>query len=758
MDKQVNWQGEHQDRDELLDTSPLQRRRGFLKSVGAIAAAIPALPALPAAAQTTVITPPLAAPIYFLPVAPSSGEEIEYSRQPFLFWWYVNTFTWRWKFTSLKTGPWPTVRLLVDGKPATPYLTPPDGVYNFSLTVPNGHHIVEADVPGNVITFAKPFLVNSTGKPLAVQNPWTASNRFELTNGKMQFGKAQVSYPGQPVVPVRYALKARTFASFNGEYLPKSERWARRFHSNFTNANVRRFVELPTGDVGIEIKQKYFYSDCVAQGFNGPPKGTLRDGTLGVGTIGYCYKGIYNPSDMGVYLSDPNGRLCFLWNDGHVTTLLGWRQIAGELGGHGGVINPLYQYAKGSGKYRPEDVAQYQEKWEYVGDWSRVPDPKRFNEPWGFEGFGGHHEFWICDTLNNRILYANHYTSHPATTYAKPQLPPRGYVAPDAPTGQSQVVPFILGPSAFVREPWDCVMLNGKLYWTNFAGNSICRANLDGTNPEIVIASSIQPSDAALGFVGRLSGGPNNLSANRGAYIIDGKIGVASCVRPQGISYDSQGNLIWVERYTFAIRKLNLATRMVSTVALIGGNNRNGKADITVHVDREGTIGPVDDIFVNTWRNGDYRYAKDGTFREQWMFTGGPQLHNGPLDKCESPDYTWAFAFGHGRLIVTGSAGGSQCLEITRRSTTDPDPDTKKFTLGRAAYTNGAVPPMQLTHGPGGEGELGLPTIDEMGSWTDAKLRTYGLANGIPSASLDAWVYWVRWTTIDQDYTLPPVH
>jgi hypothetical protein len=329
-------------------------------------------------------------------------------------------------------------------------------------------------------------------------------------------------------------------------------------------------------------------------------------------------------------------------------------------------------------------------------------------------------------------------------------------VAPDAPTGQTQVVPFVLGPSQFVKEPWDCAMHNGKMYWTNFAGNSICRANMDGTNPEVVLSSSVQPSDFDLGFATRLAGGPTNVAANRAAYIVDGPVGKASCVRPQGMAFDSQGNLVWAERYTFAVRKLNLTTKVVTTVALIGGDYRYAKTDITLAIDTDGSVGPVDDIFVNCWRNGDFRFAKDGTVREHWLFNNGMKLRNGPLDKVEGPDYAWAFAIGQGRMIATGSAGGSQCLEITMRQPTDPQPDTKRWNNGKEAYTNGSMPPMALTHGPMGEGELGLPTVDEMGSWPDGRLRAYGLANGIPAQSIDDWMYWVRWSTIDQDYTATP--
>lgn len=724
-------------------------RRSFLKALGALAI-LPALPGSIADADAGGVA-------FFVPNNPTSGEELTYSRHPWSFWWNVNSFTWRWKFAGVTFGAWPPVRLLVDGQPATPWLRPAGNAYDFQLNVPNGHHIVAAELQPGVIAFAKGFIVNSTGKRLATQKPWTATDRFEVTNGKMEQGYAQLTYPGRDFAPVRYPLKPRPANPFNGVFLPKSERWARRLHTNVTNANMRRFVEIPTGDIDIEVHQKYFYDQAISQGFTRPPKTCLRDGPLGVGALGYLYKGIMNPSDQGMYWSDTNGRLGFLWRDGKVTTLLGWRLKADEVAAHAGIANVMYQYAKGSTKYRPQDQDFYDSKWEYVGDWSRVPDPKRFNEPWGFAAFGGHHEFWVCDTLNHRILYANHYTSHPADMYSKPQFPPRGYTAPASPTGQTQVVPFILGPSNLVKEPWDCAMRDGKLYWTNFAGNSICRANLDGSNPEVVLQSSVNPTDAALGCGSRLAGGFSNVSHTRAAYIIDGPVGKASCVRPQGMAFDSQGNLVWGERYTFAIRKLNLATKMVTTVTLIGGNNRNDKTDISLAIDTQGDVGPVDDIFVTCWKNGDYRYAKDGTFRERFLFQSGMSLRNGPGDKIEGPEYAWAIAIGHGRLIATGSAGGSQCVEITKRLATDPQPDVKRFAAGKQAYTNGNQPPMQLTHGPMGEGELGLPTIDEMGSWDDAKLRAYGLANGIPAGAISDWMYWVRWSTIDQDYSASPL-
>ena len=215
--------------------------------------------------------------------------------------------------------------------------------------------------------------------------------------------------------------------------------------------------------------------------------------------------------------------------------------------------------------------------WEMVGDWSRVPGIKRFHEAWGLvvafrkpDGTLDNRDgldLWVADTLNHRILFLDAWAAHPDVSgvTARPTkalFPPAGYQTPSE-RGRAVLVPFGGSPdqtaSEFFNEPWDCEVRthDGKLYWSNFAGNSIFRANLDGTGVEVVVRGAPQ-TDGQLGIPSRLYPSGWTLSSMRSINLRDGAVAQASCTRPQAIAFDADGNLLWAERYTYAIRKLAL--------------------------------------------------------------------------------------------------------------------------------------------------------------------------------------------------------
>lgn len=716
---------------------------------------------------------------YFVPKLPGSGEHGTYNRAPTCFFWTKpGPIDWAWQFQQGYTpAATQRVRLLVDGVPATDWVLPDaTNLYRFSFTAADGHHLASAEAEGMTIEpLAKSFVVNTTGAPLPVQRPWAATNRFERTYIGLTLGAQQITYNGPPA-PKTYPLKARVITPFS-EVLPKSQMWVRRITENVSAALTRRFVSLPTGDVDIEGDQKYFYSSVTTLGPLKvglvPPSTTCRDGPRGVGSLGPVYKIIVRSGGSGSYFMETTGRLGFLGWSGNVVTLVGWRIKPGELKAHGGIRSSEYMYGNGFVDKRPEHQAYYDSKWEHLGDWALVPGPQRFLEPWGFsmahrradgsidnrEG----HEFWICDTLHHRIVFADHWTAHSASGFQPAEFPPVGYPQPAVPSGAATM--FKWGgnddatPSAFFNEPWDCEVnpADGKLYWTNFGSGSICRANLDGSNPEVVLQTPVNPSNAQLGVAKRLDRG-NDPQVTRASWLVDGPVGTATCVRPQAMGFNSTGKLIWVERYTYAIRELDLTTGMVRTLATIldinGGSTSSGNNDAAMAIDIEGAFGPQDDIFVSCWSNNtDKRYSKDGVYRGQWAFTSGAKMTNGPLNKVDAPGYAWGVGVGGGRLLFVGNAAGWQCIEVTKRLPGDPEPDTARIERGRAAYYKG-VGPMALLHGPEGQGELGLPTIEEMGSWDDATLTAYAQSHGVSTSFIGDFVYWVRFGTVEQDYSV----
>ena len=673
---------------------------------------------------------------YFVPLNPGTGEHSTYTRSDPLFAFHASPITWDWRFdTGYAPTTWPLVRMTVDLVPVTDWVAAVSGVYKFTFDCANGSHLAKPEVEasaGQIDVCAKSFICNTSGQRLDITDVWAAGNRFEKTYGEATLTPVRVAYPGSLPTPRIYPFKPRTFEPWT-ETLTGNNMWVRRLQAHCSHGNVRRWVDTPDG-ITIEAEQKYYYSDVTDNSLE-PPTKTLRDGPRGVGTLGYLFKFIMNPSDLGAYFMDTNGRLGFMWDDGRVTTFAGWRLKAGELKAHRSL--------------RQTDKAFYDSKWEFVGDWSLVSDPRRFREPWGFAAFGGHHEFWVCDTLNHRILYANHWTAHPPTNYQMPVHPPLGYTPPAAPLGQTQMVPFPV-PQSFTNEPWDCAIHEDKLYWTNFAGNSICRANLDGSNPEVVIQCSRNPTDAQLGIARRLDYGAPT-SQLRALYHIDGPIGTATCVRPQGIAFDSLGRLTWVERYTYLIRRLENGT--VSTVYTFGTpGNAFGVFDISLAIDDKGTAGEKDDILVNLFNNSMLRFSTDGVRRGGIIPSPQQWLQNGRGDTLRYPNYGWAIGIGNGRIWVDGSAGAWQFSEISKRKATDVEPSPYNLYQGDLAYQRSLL---RITHGPQGQGELGLPYIDELGTWSDAALTQLARDNEVPETDIPNLIAWIRFQNVEADYSVP---
>lgn len=684
--------------------------------------------------------------IYFVPHRPSSGEEGGYNRRPTFFHFNTRPFVWKWQFSqgySIANG-FPPVRAIVDGVPVTDFLSPSTNEYAFTIDVPDGQHIITFE-GALVPVLHKPFSQNTGTEPLTDNFCWTATSRFELDYGLCGNGYKKFIYPGALPTPKIFPLKPRPADPYN-TVLPQTQLWARHQQMHTGAGMVRRWTRLPSGDLSIELDNKYFYSDVTGGTPSAmePPPMTLRDGPRGVGTLGFLYKFIVNPSDQGCYWSDVNGRIGFLWNDGRVVTFAGWRLKEGELKGHSGILseNPLVH------------KAFYQSKWEHVGDWTNVPEPKRFNELWGIEGYGGHHEFWAADTLNNRVLYLNHYTAHPSASYRLPDYPAPGYTPPIEATGEVQLALFW----ADIEEPWSVKKKGEWLYASSFTGDCIKRKRLVAPfDVETVIQSSIHPSDTQLGIdtQHRLFQSIYTAEVLRGNYLIDGPLGTATCIRPQDIAFDSQGRLVWVERYTYVIRRLN-DDGTVQTITKIGQPNApiTGKSfgtyDVSLAIDTEGTVGPVDDIFVNCWHDTDYRYASDGTYRGRIVLPSN-KLMDGNAEHVRRPNYGWPIGIGHGRIYLQGSAGAWQQTEITKKQPTDPVIDVNRYD---SFYTNvWEHSLLSMAHGPSGQGELGLPNIEEIGSWDDDTVRNFFSSEGVPSSQLDNGLSFVRDATVNIDYS-----
>lgn len=745
------------------------------------------------------VEPPPPAPVEPPPVEPSDGpavlrvirlpdngpymaclspinrrEESTYNRRDSLGLLLDRNVEWKWRFAKGHIVNDGRCRLMVDGEPATDWQAPDDavnGIYVFRVTMENGHHIVytECEVCP-VQSFAVPVVVNDTGAPLPVQRPWSATNRFERKGG-MTMAAVQFQY-GTPT-PFTRPLKKREVIE-SSELVGKEQWWATHQTANHGGGGTtRRWAKAPTGDIVIELDQKYFHGDAItAQGDKVPPPPTisLHDGPRGVGCVGYIADIIVRPPGKGIYTVETGGRMTLVTDQGRVVTEFGRRNKPGVIKTHADVMSEYYNLRShpDAAKHRQS----YLDSYEFVGDMTQVTGPHDLFEPWGMatamrlpdgsitvtEG----HEFWLCDTRHDRILFVDHWTAHSPAGFQKAHFPPPWYIQAEGPTGQTTACDF-LHDRPEVKEPWKARVRkqDGKLYWTNFAGNSIARCNLDGSEVEFVIVSSMQPTDADLGARTRLGDGFHPINV-RAQYLRDGHVGEATCVRPTAFEFDENGDLVWVEHYTYAIRRLDMRTMEVKTLCSMldynGGSASSGNNEPNLAIDVDGTVGPVGDIFAIAWGNvSDRRYDRNGVRRTKelgpnWanpFFQSGKRALNGPWSECPGPGYAWGIGVGHGQIIASGNAAAYEFYRITRKLPTDPQFDSAKYNRGMAAWDLAGQ--LGIICGPWGQGELGFPTYEEMATWDDATLDSYLVSHGAEASRLEDLRYFIRWNAVDHD-------
>ena len=686
---------------------------------------------------------------------------------------------WQWAFAAGKAPKvLPRMRMLLDGSEAAPWReADSDGTYRFTVDLVNGHHVAHAEAEGmDTRCIGVPFVVNDTGTPLPLeqQTPWTVTKRFDADSG----GKCvavQVRWPGaHPAVPTA-PLRPRAVEPYS-ERLKMAHMWGRHCTTNTYRPMNRRWLRSPLGDVLLVNEQKYFHSTAIDN--HATPRRRpllpLIDGPRGVGTLGYLCDIRIRRGGQSAYALDTAGRLVRIrFGDGDVLTEVGPRIKPGALGVHPGVWESSYMHYKDRTLWNGGQDA-YCEQWEDVEDRSQLDDKRGLWEPWGFavamrlsdgsitnrDG----HEFWIPSTRLHCINYYDHWTAHSPEAFQKAHFPPLWYIQADGPTGKTTACRFIGTPGTptdYCNEPWQCKVReqDGLLYWTNFMGDSIYRCRLDGTGIEPVLVSSIRPTDADLTAPGRLEQSIEEPIDIRAKWVIDGPVGNASCVRPMSFDFDSQGNIVFVERYSYAVRRLDLSAMTVTTLCAIkdrnGGSASSGNNEPVLVVDHDGSCGPVDDIFVQAWSNAsNKRFDRSGALIE-WAGGGGGsgalfarggngELPNGPSSYLTPPGYAWGLDAYAGIIIGAGNAAGSQWQELTKRQPGQPDIDIWRWRRGIEAFNASGVGP--IVHGSsGGQGLLGFPTWESMTGWTDDEVTAEMRRMGVAEESLADVLYCVRW-------------
>lgn len=718
--------------------------------------------------------------------------------------WKNRRISWKWTYGEKspvandpfpKPNPLPRARMVVDRRVVTDWVSADArGMFLFEWTEENGNHIAHPEYEGVMTKVcAQPFEVNDTGKPLPVQRPWTATNRFEMTE------KASVGTMGNAAVQIEYAkrtptarpMRKRTPAKVTKRLQPH-ETWVRSPVSHVAHMLMRRWVETPDGDLCIANGQEYFHNDAItpASATKQPvSKVLIRSGPRYVGTNGRVVDMLIRPNEQGVYFLDIEGRFGWITPDGEVVTEGGLELDPDKMPGHDGVLRDGFMHY-GDHAENLRAKAHYASKYRLYGNYDQLLGQLTSGvglelfETWGFctamrmpDGsitYDDGHEFWIANTRNHRIDFLDHWTDHPHERFEKAHFPPPWYKQAEGPTGTSTWCFFIGSkdgkPTEFCNEPWRPRWNphDGKLYWANYGNDSIWRCNWDASGIEPVIVAPRRLADAEIGVASRLSHSTLKAPALQ-ALVVDGPVGTATCTRPTALDFDSDGNLIWVEHYSYALRRLDLKTKTVKTLGYAYNNSGNatgasGNNEPFIVVDRQAAMGVKDDIFFNAWSGGsDRRFDKDGQMvtkywgpgfpltPEHWSTVSGAgqQAPVGPRDHViDIANYGWAFDVRFNKLVGTGSAAGSQYAEYTAMVPTDAKIDYPLWKRGADAYY--ATGFMPLIHGPLAMGELGTLNGEDFAAMPDAELNAILQGYGTSQADLAAVRYFLRWNV--QEY------
>jgi len=736
---------------------------------------------------------------YLVSINPSLNEQGTYNRFATNVQHVVRQWTWTWGFdVAVPAGT--QMRLLVDGV-ARPWQAVVGNQASFAMNETDGHHVcfAEASIAG-VKTFAVDFVVNATAAVLQTQAPWVAQRRVPGEYGLPQLQPKQITGIPYSQRPYTAKMKARTVApytnrrtaAFNGSTSPMAGLWIRRWGENSRDCFFRRFWKTPKGDLVIVGQSKYARELSISNGTH--PAGTetpttiLRDGPRGWGTLGTISKALLRSNGKGVYTFDTQGRVAHMQFASSAPTPPGG--VSGVVPGESFINTFVGWRVNDFPEWEPENggvsSAGSEHGWEHIGNWSRVSGAHRTHEMWGgavairrTDGTIDNRDgldFWLFDTKNDRVLYMDAWALHPDVSQftgrpSTPHFPPAGYTFPGH-VAEAQIVPFL--PA--IPKPWDGEVcpLDEKLYGTAFEGDYIFRVSLDGSGFQVVTGRATPLTPAQLGLTANSKWlDPSSLPlATLRQLIVDGAPGTATVNRPMSCQFDAAGDLWFVERYTYALRKLIRATGHVVTMALLPVTSLSGGSADTnefgMAIDVNGDVGPAGDVFVSGWAgSAHWRYDKNGVLLGNIYGVAQRYLKNGPGDLADPPNYTWAITVGPpGRIMAFGNAAGSQVWEATAKLASDPVVNFATYDRGAAIWRQYFL----LTHGHDGYGELGHPNIEAMGSWTDAQISIYANVWAVPSGSFPVTlfngttaqatiadlIYYVRFMTCDFDYTAQP--
>jgi hypothetical protein len=611
-----------------------------------------------------------------------------------------------------------TLALTVDGVAITQPLTItelPRTMEWDTTTVPDGVHVLSFDIlatpnPSNqYIPSPQIVIVDNFPGPVEGNQMVPVCTYWHSISGIVPNNEPApcdwVEYTGAPYVTEGY---------------PQPIRPGEPFNTRLQMADDELFVDNIMPHLGLFYKTQRFFQTKDGQVFAWPVNtysgetyesgrefvdvNPMTDGPRNIGFMSAYTSGVVHPdnehlifAEMGNY----RGRIGSVSLDGTVSTIAGYRSRTDAL-----PFPPFKEHMR-----MEERESQYELIGNFVGGLSmfRMPtdvviDPRDSKI------------IYVADTLNHRIAKVDTHTT-PATIST--------YVGSDQ--GISGLANGV-GTSAKFNEPFSLAMTDDGIMYVADRMNSMIRQVSTEREVTFLVGQGYDSVPSLESMRQKHS------SQNRDEHMHDGDFSFASIIYPMCIRLDSNNNLIMIEETFNTIRRIDISNRTVELIQVTPGSDRWSWLD----VDRYGTFGPVDDIFITSTTGGDphseqiYRVYPDGSGFER-VFNGA---YNLDLRQRRAPHYPWLVAVGQGALWTNGF-GTSGLIRVTKAKDTDRfdtiqelwstfGPGGRVWQTGTASnFPWGARPSLGLRQGAQGHNTLGIhPSFDQLNHLSDEELAS----------------------------------
>src|SRR5262249_23800533 len=167
----------------------------------------------------------------------------------------------------------------------------------------------------------------------------------------------------------------------------------------------------------------------------------------------------------------------------------------------------------------------------------------------------------------------------------------------------------------------------------------------------------------------------------------------AKVLFPFCLRFDTQGNLLILEPWFASFRKYDFTTQ---TLKLVYTNTAVPRSRWQwFDINRDGTCGPVDDVFFCTSVGGGTNTYVTRIFNDwtgELRYTGGSVHYAGRMNDVHLTHYPWLVACGNGAIWLTGF-GEHGVSRIRAVLPTDPPKETsasiQKVLTGQKVYCQG---------------------------------------------------------------------